>query len=440
MNRNVLFATLVSALGSFLFGFDTAVISGTTSFITPYFQLNEWSLGFTVSVALLGTIFGSLFIGKPADVYGRNKMLIVTAVLYAISSLGCGMAPDWYMLLLSRFVGGLAVGGASVVAPMYIAEIAPAESRGRLVAFSQLNIVVGILAAFFSNYMLVDIGPHNWRWMFGIQVIPSLLFFFLLFFIPASPRWLVKKRRYEEAEAVLKKLRVKNWPEQLQAIKESLKEESSQVKTRMFQRKYRIPVLAAILLAIFNQLSGINVIMYYAPMIFEKTGLSSGAAVQQAVAVGVTNFIFTILAMLVIDHLGRKILLLIGSIGMSVFLALVGRVFISQDFSGYGILIYLLCYIAFFAFSQGAVIWVFLSEIFPNKIRAQGQAVGSFTVWVANAVTSLLFPILLVKIGGGTTFMFYSAMMLVQFFFVWRMLPETKGISLEELEKKLIKE
>lgn len=440
MNRNVLFATLVSALGSFLFGFDTAVISGTTSFITPYFQLTEWSLGFTVSVALIGTIFGSLLIGRPTDIYGRNKMLIVTAVLYALSALGCGIAPDWSTLLWSRFIGGLAVGGASVVAPMYIAEIAPARSRGLLVAFSQLNIVVGILAAFFSNYVLVDIGPTNWRWMFGVEVFPALLFLFLLFFIPPSPRWLVKKGRFQEAEAVLQKLGVQDWPQQLQAIKASLQEESSQGKTRVFQHKYRIPLIAAILLGIFNQLSGINVVMYYAPMIFEKTGLSSGAAVQQAVAVGVTNFIFTILAMAVIDRLGRKLLLLIGSIGMSIFLALVGRVFLSQNFSGYGILIYLLCYIAFFAFSQGAVIWVFLAEIFPNRIRAQGQAIASFAVWTANAITSLLFPIMLARIGGGTTFLFYSAMMLLQFFFVWRMLPETKGVSLEELEKMLVKE
>jgi MFS transporter, SP family, xylose:H+ symportor len=437
MKKHLYFATFVSALGGFLFGFDTAVISGTTRFITDTFDLTNVSLGFTVSIALVGTILGSLLVGRPCDVYGRNRMLSVTAVLYFICGVGCGLAPNWYVLLFSRFLGGLAVGAASVVAPMYIAEIAPAESRGRLVAVSQLNIVLGILAAFFSNTLLVGAGPDNWRWMFGVQALPAAVFFILIFFIPSSPRWLVKRNRIDEAGEVLRKVGGRDVPKQLAEIVESLKEEVGRGKPRLFQRRYRFHIMAAVMLAVFNQLTGINVIMYYAPMIFEKTGLSTDAAVQQALVIGLTNFIFTIIAMSVIDRLGRKTLLLIGSVGMSAALALVGRAFYTREFNGPGILIYLVAYIAFFAFSQGAVIWVFLSEIFPNRIRAQGQALGSFTHWIMNAFISFAFPTVLATLGGGNTFLFYSLMMIVQFFFVWKVLPETKGVSLEELERKL---
>ncbi len=437
MKKHLYFATFVSALGGFLFGFDTAVISGTTRFITDTFHLTNVSLGFTVSIALMGTILGSLLVGKPCDVYGRNRMLTVTAVLYFICGVGCGLAPNWFVLLFSRFLGGLAVGAASVVAPMYIAEIAPAESRGRLVAVSQLNIVLGILAAFLSNTLLVGIGPDNWRWMFGVQAFPAAVFFTLIFFIPSSPRWLVKQHRIEEAGEVLRKVGARDAAGQLEEIVDSLKEEAGHEKPRLFQRRYRFHIMAAVMLAVFNQLTGINVIMYYAPMIFEKTGLSTDAAVQQALVIGLTNFIFTIIAMSVIDRLGRKTLLLIGSVGMSAALALVGRAFYAQNFNGFGILIYLVAYIAFFAFSQGAVIWVFLSEIFPNRVRAQGQALGSFTHWIMNAIISFVFPTVLATLGGGNTFLFYSLMMVVQFFFVWKVLPETKGVSLEELERKL---
>lgn len=439
MKTNLYFATLVSALGGFLFGFDTAVISGTTSFITPYFALTDLTLGFTVAIALIGTIIGSIVVGKPCDIYGRNAMLKITAVLYMVCAVGCGLAPNWYVLLFARFLGGLAVGAASVAAPMYIAEISPAETRGRMVAFSQLNIVLGVLVAFLSNYLLVDIGPTNWRWMFGVQFFPALLFLILLYFIPSSPRWLVRKGRVEDAKNVLVRLGMPDVEKQMAEIKQSLASETAQVKTPIFQRKYRIPVVAAILLGIFNQLSGINVIMYYAPMIFEKTGLSTGAAVQQAIMIGLTNLVFTVLAMLVIDKLGRKTLLLIGSVGMSVFLAMVGRAFLLQQFGGYGVLMYILGYIAFFAFSQGAVIWVFLAEIFPNKIRARGQAMASFILWITNALISWFFPAVLTAVGGGKTFMFHSSMMLLQFFFVWRALPETRGVSLEELERRLVK-
>jgi sugar porter (SP) family MFS transporter len=439
MNRNLLFATVVSALGSFLFGFDTAVISGTTKFITEYFSLTDATLGMTVSIALWGTVIGSIVIGKPGDVFGRRVMLSTCGVLYFTSAIGCALAESWYVLLFSRFLGGLAIGAASVMAPMYIAEIAPGRLRGRLVAVAQFNIVIGILVAFFSNYLLVDIGANNWRWMFGVMAFPAALFFLLLFFVPESPRWLVKQRLVDKARSVLQKVGAENLESELTDIVNSLKEEFGQGVTKLFQKKYRFPIMCAVLLAVFNQLSGINVIMYYAPLIFEKAGASTNAAMLQAVAVGVTNLVFTIVAMFFIDKLGRKTLLLIGAVGM--FVSLAGAAFhyyFENLFSGVGIVIFIVGFIAFFAFSQGAVIWVFLAEIFPNKVRAKGQALGSFAHWIMNALIGLVFPVVLSALGGGTVFMFFAVMMIPFFFFVWKMMPETKGKSLEELERVIL--
>ena len=439
MNKKLLFATAVSALGSFLFGFDTAVISGTTKFITQVFNLTDSTLGMTVSIALWGTVIGSIIVGKPADILGRRFILSVCGVFYFVSAIGCAVASDWYVLLISRFLGGLAIGAASVMAPMYIAEIAPARLRGRLVAVAQFNIVIGILVAFFSNYLLVDIGPNNWRWMFGVQAIPATLFFSLLFFVPESPRWLVKKSRVKDAEHVLENIGAENVSSELSEIVNSLKEESGQTSANLFQKKYRFIIMCAVLLAVFNQLSGINVIMYYAPMIFEKAGASTNAAMLQAVAVGVTNLIFTIIAMFFIDKFGRKTLLLIGAVGM--LIALAGAAFHYYNetlFGNTGIVIFIVGFIAFFAFSQGAVIWVFLAEIFPNKVRSKGQALGSFTHWIMNAVIGLAFPIALTTFGGGNVFMFFSLMMIPFFLFVWKVMPETKGKSLEELERLVV--
>lgn len=439
MNKNLLFATVVSALGSLLFGFDTAVISGTTKFITQHFALSDATLGITVSIALWGTVIGSIVIGKPGDVFGRRAMLSACGILFFISALGCALAENWYVLLFSRFLGGVAIGAASVMAPMYIAEIAPGRLRGRLVAVAQFNIVIGILIAFFSNYMLVDIGDNNWRWMFGVMAFPAALFFLLLFFVPESPRWLVKQQLVDKARSVLQNVGAGNVESELSDIVESLKEEIGHGATKLFQNKYRFPIMCAVLLAVFNQLSGINVIMYYAPMIFEKAGASTNSAMLQAVAVGVTNMLFTIVAMFFIDKLGRKTLLLIGAVGM--FFSLGGAAlhyYFENLFSGVGVVIFIVGFIAFFAFSQGAVIWVFLAEIFPNKIRAKGQALGSFTHWIMNALIGLIFPIMLSTLGGGTVFMFFAVMMIPFFFFVWKMMPETKGKSLEELEKVIL--
>ena len=441
LNKKLIFATIVSALGSFLFGFDTAVISGTTKYITQFFNLTDTTLGITVSVALWGTVIGAIAVGKPGDLLGRRFILIICGVFYFLSAVGCALADSWFFLLFSRFLGGLAIGASSVMAPMYIAEISPAKMRGRLVAVAQFNIVFGILVAFFSNYLLVNTGINNWRWMFGVEAFPAALFFILLFLVPESPRWLVKKSRINEAESVLTSIGTKNVKSELSDIVDSLKEEIGKAGTKLFQRKYRFVIICAVLLAVFNQLSGINVIMYYAPMIFEKAGANTDSAMLQAVAVGVTNMLFTIVAMFFIDKFGRKTLLLIGAVGM--FLSLGGAAFNYYDVSflgNSGVVFFIIGFIAFFALSQGAVIWVFLAEIFPNKIRSKGQALGSFTHWIMNAVIGLLFPIALSKFGGGNVFMFFSIMMVPFFFFVWKVMPETKEKSLEELEKLVVSE
>ncbi|MBD3274043.1 MAG: sugar porter family MFS transporter, partial [Candidatus Marinimicrobia bacterium] len=395
MRGYVIGSTVVAALGGFLFGFDTAVISGTVSSLETVFSLSDFWLGFTVAVALIGTIIGSLSVGKPGDAYGRKNVLIVLAVFYTISAIGSALSANWYLFLSFRFIGGLAVGGASVMSPMYIAEIAPAAYRGRLVAVQQFNVVFGILIAFLSNYFLATIIQDNaWRYMLGVEAIPAFLFFALLFLIPNSPRWLVKKDRVDEARDILSKTGEPDPEKALNDIIKSIEVLSDQASEKFFSKKYSLPILTAMLIAFFNQMSGINAIMYYAPRIFEMTGLAMDAALLQSVAIGVTNMVFTIIAMSIIDKVGRKTLLLVGSVGMVFFLGMVAREFYLQDFGGYDVMLYLVGYIAFFAMSQGAVIWVFISEIFPNKVRSQGQALGSFTHWTMAAVVSWSFPIM----------------------------------------------
>ncbi len=438
MKRTLIWYTSVAALGSFLFGFDTAVISGATNALRAIFGLTGGQLGFTVASALIGTIAGALFIGKPADIFGRKMVLFALAVLYLISSLGCAFAWSWYSFLLFRFLGGLAIGGASVVSPMYIAEIAPANLRGRLVGISQFNVVIGILAAYFSNYI---IGSHTgnefvaWRWMFGIPAFPSVLFFIFVFTIPNSPRWLVKRRRNEEAVAIFRKVGEEN-PEQLvNEIVESLHEDKISANEPFFCKKYMQPILLVFMVATFNQLSGINALIYYTADIFKMAGAGNASALLQSVIIGFTNLVFTIVAMTVIDKFGRKKLLLTGSVGLALCLGTVAYAFYNH-IGGKFVLICLIAYIAFFAFSQGAVIWVFISEIFPNRVRSRGQAFGSFVHWFWCAAVSWSFPVI-AGISGGHAFAFFAAMMILQFFMVLKFLPETKGISLEVIQKKL---
>jgi sugar porter (SP) family MFS transporter len=417
--KYVLLSTIVAALGGLLFGFDTAVISGTTHWLKEVYNLSSFWLGFTVASALIGTIIGAIFVGKPADKYGRRSMLFVLAVLYFISALGSALAWDWSSFLIFRFIGGLGVGGASVVSPMYIAEISPAKYRGRLVAITQFNIVLGILLAFFSNYLIagLNLGAIEWRWMFGVAALPAALFFFLLFLIPLSPRWLVAAGRIDEAKSVIEKCGTDsgNAEDEIQEIQNSLDIEHHSLKEPFFDKKYLKPILLAVAIAMFNQLSGINALMYYAPHIFKMAGAESGLALLQTVAVGGTNLILTMAALLVIDHFGRIKLMVVGSIGYIISLGATAWAFYTygSEFNETGslvVLISLLVFIASHAFGQGAVIWVFISEIFPNRVRARGQALGSFTHWFMAAVISWTFPII-AEISGGHTFAFYTICM-----------------------------
>jgi len=435
LNTYLIKSTVVAALGGLLFGFDTAVIAGTTQALTRTYHLSPASLGITVASALWGTVFGAMLAGIPGDRYGRRDSLRVMAVLYLISALGCAFAWGWSALVLFRFIGGLGIGGSSVLGPMYIAEISPAKWRGRLVGFFQFNVVFGILLAYFSNYLigLAGFGDVEWRWMLGVAAIPAGLFFVTLFGIPRSPRWLVKKQRIEDARRVLHMTEGLNVEEELQQIVESVKLEGGQ--EALFTRKYRIPIFLAVSIAVFNQLSGINAILYYLNDIFARAGFSKVSGDLQAVAVGATNLVFTIIAMAVIDRVGRKTLLLIGSVGTAACLAGVSVIFATSHHEG--MLVWLLMgYIAFFGSSQGAVIWVYISEVFPNRVRAKGQSLGCFSHWFMNALISGIFPLMAAS-SGAYPFVFFAAMMVLQFFVVLFLYPETKGISLEEMQKRL---
>jgi sugar porter (SP) family MFS transporter len=445
-NQNTAFRNaLVAALGGFLFGFDTAVISGVEKSIQVLWNLDNFAHGFTVASALIGTVVGAIVAGQPAEKYGRKKVLQSIGLIYLVTSLVTALTPSWELFVLFRFLGGVGVGASSVVGPMYISEISPPEKRGRLVALFQFNVVTGILLAFLSNFLLFGVSEDSWRWMLGVQAVPSLLYFVMVFFVPESPRWLIKQNRDAEAASVLASIGESNAVQSLKRIKESLQHEAGTIKESLFNGQYNKPIMFAVLLAIFNQVSGINAIMYYAPRIFEMTGLAKDTALLQAISIGVTNMIFTLLAISVIDKFGRKKLLIIGSVGMVISLSLVAWTFHVRDFGGYAIMFYLVAFIAFFAFSQGAVIWVFISEIFPNKVRAQGQALGSSTHWVMAAVISWTFPIIARSTedtanpeeGGAYAFIFFALMMLIHGIFVWKVLPETKGKSLEGIQDEL---
>ncbi|HMC59589.1 MAG TPA: sugar porter family MFS transporter, partial [Candidatus Solibacter sp.] len=420
-----------------LFGFDTAVIAGATSDLKILFSLTPTTLGLTVAAALYGTILGSMFGGVPGDRYGRRNSLRITAVLYLVSALGCAFAFDWTSFVVARFIGGLGIGASSVLGPMYIAEIAPAHARGRLVGFFQFNIVFGILAAYFSNYVIgtMGLGDTEWRWKLGIPAIPAAFFLLMLFTIPESPRWLARRGRMAEAGAVLRQGGAADYRKDLDEIVESLHEGHGAVNEPLFQAKYRFPIFLAVSIGMFNQFSGINAVLYYLNDIFAKAGFTKVSGDLQAVAVGATNLLFTMVAMSMIDRVGRRTLLLIGSIGTAAALAGVAAIFFAGTHQN--LLVWCLVgFIAFFAFSQGAVIWVYLSEVFPTRVRAKGQSLGSFTHWIMNAIISGTFPVLAAS-SGGAPFVFFAVMMVVQFFVVLTTYPETKGYTLEEMQKKL---
>ncbi len=437
-NKYVIFSAFIASLGGLLFGFDTAVISGAEKTIQQLFNLDGFWHGFTVAIALIGTLVGALISAKPADVFGRKKALLAIAILYTISAVGSALAQNWIGFLVYRFIGGIGVGASSVIGPMYIAEIAPARLRGRLVAAFQLNIVAGILLSYFSNYWIAQIIPHDaWRWMLGVISIPAIIFFVLIFFIPDSPRWLVLKGKTSEAKTVLQKIGSANPDEEMQEIEASITNKDGLKRENLFSSPYLRPIILAVLVALFNQLSGINAVMYYAPRIFEMVGYAQNSALLQSVSVGVTLFVFTLLGMFLVDLVGRKKLLLVGAAGMIFFLGMVAKTVFTTTNGSIWMLIYLSGFIAFFAFSQGTVIWVFISEIFPNSVRAKGQTLGSFTHWTAAVAISWMFPTIVESKGGGWAFAFFSVAMILQFFIVWKFFPETKGKTLEQIQKEM---
>jgi sugar porter (SP) family MFS transporter len=426
---------LIAALGGFLFGFETAVISGAEKTIQGLWALTPFWQGFTVASSLIGTVIGSLVAGFPAQRYGRKKVLMAIAVMYLLSAIGCAMAQGWFLFVMFRFIGGVAVGASSVVGPMYISEISPARLRGRLAGSFQLMIVLGIFVAYITNYFFAGSGDDSWRWMLGVMVVPAALFAILVRSIPESPRWLVLMHEAEKAIPIMQRIGEENTGKAIEEIRASV----TDVKEKLFQRRYGKPIIFAVLLAMFNQLSGINAIIYYAPRIFEMAGFDKSNAYLQPIYIGAANLAFTLLAMSMIDRFGRKRLLIIGSFGMILFLGLTALAFRDPGVANPNVIWYLIGFIAFFAFSQGAVIWVFISEIFPNAVRSQGGSLGSFTHWIMAAIISWTFPVIVEgsPLGGYYSFIFYTLMMVLHLFFVWRYLPETKGKSLEKIQEEL---
>jgi sugar porter (SP) family MFS transporter len=448
--RYMYLCSFTAAMGGLLFGFDTAVISGIVPFITEYFHLSDAMLGWAVSSAMVGCIIGSMTVGRPGDKFGRKLMLKILAVLFVLSSVGSAFSNSLSVLVIYRFIGGLAIGGSSVLAPLYISEISPAKIRGRLVGINQLAIVTGILCAFFSNYLLIDTGINNWRWMFMAGALPAALFFILLFFISPSPRWLVIAGRTEEVRDVITRLNPdENADIMLDEIRNSIKKEVVQMDiSALFRKPYLRIVLIGISVMMFAALTGVNTLMYYAPTIFQAAGFSNDAALFQTIFLGTTNLVFTIIGMLLIDRIGRKVLLMAGAISMSLFLLLIFLTMTFSVFSDSFLLVWILGYQAAFASTMGVVVWVLVSEMFPNNIRARALSVGSFTNWVFNALISYLFPVIsgymgkLIgdkQAGVGFVFAFYAFATFISFFFYRIYLVETKEKSLEELEKIVLK-
>jgi sugar porter (SP) family MFS transporter len=428
------YVAFVASLGGLLFGFDTAVISGAEKAIQSIYGLGDFSHGFTMAIALIGTIIGALICGNPTERYGRLPSLRVIATFYFISALGSALIINWYSFMFFRFLGGLAIGASSVVGPMYIAEISPSNWRGRFVAFFQFNIVLGIVLAYLSNYCISGVA-HDWQWMLGVCSVPAMAFWLLLFTVPESPRWLVHHAQEEKAHAVLVKTGEPNVKREIDEIRQSIVSTGS-AGGRLFQKKYSKPILIAFLIATFNQLAGINAILYYAPRIFELSGVFREGALIQSIIIGLTNLTFTLLGMAIIDKVGRKKLIYVGSIGMFIALSLVSYGFYAEKFAGYYMLICLMSFIAFFAISLGATIWVVISEVFPNSVRAKGQVLGSMTHWLWAALLTWFFPMFL-SIGGTYIFGFFAVAVLCSFFFaLW--MPETQNKSLEQIQKELI--
>ncbi len=437
MNRYLAKATTVGALGGLLFGFDTAVIAGTTQQLSQIFHLTPKTLGLTVFIGLVGTVIGAMASGELGQKIGGREALRIMAILYTISAVGCAFAWSWPVLMIARFIGGIGIGGSSVLGPVYIAELAPAKWRGRMVGLFQINIVVGILLAYLSNYIITtrNLGAMQWRWEFGVAIVPSVIFLIMLYGIPRSSRWLVTTNQTDEALDVLRMMGSPNSEAELQEIIASVHLERGTKEEPLFNGRYTKPLLLAITVGLFNQLSGINAILYYSNYIFASAGFSSNSAALQTVGVGLVNLLATFLGMSLIDKLGRKTLLLIGAIGMAI--ALTGVAIIFHSHAHQGLLVWMLVlFIIFFAISQGSVIWVYIAEIFPSRVRSKGQSVGSSSHWIMNALIAGVFPYVAAK-SQAAPFAFFAAMMAVQFVLVLIFFPETKGRTLEQIQAKL---
>jgi len=441
LNLNLLKATITGALGGLLFGFDTVVISGVIDALVRLYNLSDYGKGWTVAIALIGTVVGSFGAGVVGQKLGGRETLRITAVLYVISAIGSALAWNWPSLMVFRFLGGLGIGASSVLGPVYIAELAPAKIRGRLVGTFQINVVVGILVAYASNYgiRLLHLGSAEWRWQVGVAAIPALAFLVLLFRIPRSPRWSVSRARIDEALEVLKSMGAPDPDAELKDIRDALAQEHATAHEPVFKWKYRYPLFLAITIGAFNQLAGINAILYYLSNIFTSAGFTQISSDMQSIAIGATNLIFTLVGMSAIDKLGRKTLLLIGAVGTSGCLAGVAWVFHTQTHQS-ALLWLLVTYIAFFALSQGAVIWVYIGEVFPNAVRSKGQGVGNASHWIMNTAIALEFPVLAGRLGTATPFVFFAIMTVVQFFVVLFTYPETKGQTLEALQRRLVRD
>jgi len=431
----IYFVAFVAAVGGLLFGFDTAIIAGAMGYFKDHFAINALQEGWAVSSALVGCIVGAAAAGTISDRIGRKRLLIISAILFGISAIGSALPRSVNEFMIARFIGGIGVGSAAMLSPLYISEISPAKIRGSLVSLNQMAIVTGMLLAYFINWTLVGIGPSNWRWMFGSETIPAILFLIFMFIVPESPRWLVKQDRTKEAMDILTKI---NGPEkagiEINDIKETLAQETGSIR-QLFQPGLRIALMIGIVLAILQQITGINGVLYYAPRIFESVGFERSSAILQSVIIGFVNMLMTLVAILVVDKLGRKPLLLIASAGMGVSFVLTAIAFEFQFFSGTWILIFILSYIAFFALAMGPVIWVVLSEIFPTRIRGRAMSIATVFLWIACFAVSLTFPVLADKFSEALNFIIYAVMCLVTFIFVWLVLPETKGKTLEEIER-----
>lgn len=433
MNKNLIVWSITVALGGFLFGMDVAVISGAEQVIQKLWNLSDLMHGTAIAMALYGTVLGSLVGSYPANKYGRKKTLCWIGIVFLVSSVGAAVASDVNVFMGFRFLGGLAIGASSVVAPIYISEIAPPKYRGRMVIAFQLNIVAGILFAYVSNYYLQGVGGMNdWRWMLGVVAIPSLLFSIFMLFTPESPRWLILNRNDEQAARKVFELSGAPADELIQEIKNT----SAQKSAPLFSGKFNKLILLAFLIAFFNQLSGINAIIYFAPRVFEMAGLGKDSAFLSSAGIGIINLLFTLLGWYLIDRKGRRTLMYIGSIGYIISLSLMAYSFSGNTHGGITAFVFL--FIAAHAVGQGAVIWVFISEIFPNAVRAKGMSLGSLTHWVFAAIISQVFPFFAKTIGGSYIFGFFAVMMVLQLLFVWKMMPETKGVSLETMENKIM--